>query len=148
MKKFLIILGVAVLAASCIGPQGPQGIPGRDGDSAPTFILHYTVYGGDWRKQYDDNGNFLFWYNDIPIPELSRNIFENGYFLAYVRSGDVQELIQTIIYNETDGQLWEGKYACEFYVGGATVMYQENDFANENYDPGTVEFRIVLVGER
>lgn len=144
MKKLFMILGVVMLTASCMGPAGPQGPPGRDGVGVTKYVIDFTVFERDWRKEYDPNGLFLYWYYDIPVRELTLDVMDYGAMLAYVCNGDIQELMQTVVFNEYDGQPFQGKWAAEFSPGEVRVMYQESDFMNENVSPGTARFRIVL----
>ena len=144
MKKLLVILTVTILAAGCRGPQGPQGPQGPAG-SLNKFTLEYTVYSRDWDAEFDSFGNFIGYWHEIDLPELTRNIYETGLYSAYLWDDNIQIPLPLIVYNETDGALWEKKISCDFAIGSAAVYYQENDFMNDGYKPEDMTFRIQLV---
>lgn len=144
MKKLLVIFAITILAAGCRGPQGPQGPQGPAG-SLNKFTLEYTIYSQDWSTDFDNNGNFIGYWHEIELPELTRNIYETGLYAAYLWDNNIQIPLPLIVYNETDGSLWQKKISCDFAIGSAAIYYQENDFMNENQSPATMTFRIQLV---
>ena len=73
MKKLLILIGAAVLLFGCTGPMGPQGPQGPQGEGSQTFTLTYKLASADWEKNTDAAGNFIGWWHEIQMPELSTN---------------------------------------------------------------------------
>lgn len=145
MKKLLILIGAAVLLFGCTGPMGPQGPKGPQGEGSQTFTLTYKLASADWVKNIDAAGNFIGWWHEIQMPELSTYVYEYGMYNVYLWDGNIQVPLPVIVYNETDNTLWKKKISCDFAVGSVTVYYQENDFMNEGYRPEDMTFRIHLV---
>ena len=145
MKKLLILIGAAVLLFGCTGPMGPQGPQGPQGEGSQTFTLTYKLASADWVKNTDAGGNFIGWWHEIQMPELSTYVYEYGMYNVYLWDGNIQVPLPVIVYNETDNTLWEKKISCDFEVGSVAVYYQENDFMNEGYRPEDMTFRIHLV---
>lgn len=96
-------------------------------------------------KNTDAAGNFIGWWHEIQMPELSTYVYEYGMYNVYLWDGNIQVPLPVIVYNETDNTLWEKKISCDFEVGSVAVYYQENDFMNEGYRPEDMTFRIHLV---
>lgn len=142
MKKLLLLFSVALLTFGCTGPQGPQG---PAGEGSMKFTLEFKVLSRDWVRNTDAGGNFIGWWYDISVPELTRYIYEYGIYNTYLWDGNVQVPLPIIVYNETDNQLWEKKISCDFAVGSVAVYYQENDFTNEGRQPEDMTFRIHMV---
>lgn len=145
MKKLLLLFSVALLTFGCTGPQGPQGPQGPAGEGSMKFTLEFKVLSRDWVRNTDAGGNFIGWWYDISVPELTRYIYEYGIYNTYLWDGNVQVPLPIIVYNETDNQLWEKKISCDFAVGSVAVYYQENDFTNEGRQPEDMTFRIHMV---
>lgn len=145
MKKLLILIGAAVLLFGCTGPMGPQGPQGPQGEGSQTFTLTYKLASADWEKNTDAAGNFIGWWHEIQMPELSTYVYEYGMYNVYLWDGNIQVPLPLFVYNETDNALWEKKISCDFAVGSVAVYYQENDFMNEGYRPEDMTFRIHLV---
>ena len=145
MKKLLILIGAAVLLFGCTGPMGPQGPQGPQGEGSQTFTLTYKLAYAVWVKNTDAAGNFIGWWHEIQMPELSTYVYEYGMYNVYLWDGNIQVPLPVIVYNETDNTLWEKKISCDFEVGSVAVYYQENDFMNEGYRPEDMTFRIHLV---
>ena len=89
MKKLLILIGAAVLLFGCTGPMGPQGPQGPQGEGSQTFTLTYKLASADWVKNTDAAGNFIGWWHEIQMPELSTYVYEYGMYNVYLwdRSG-------------------------------------------------------------
>lgn len=145
MKKLIILAAAMLFMFGCTGPQGPQGPMGPAGGGTSKYTLTYELASEDWIKQTDTNGNFIGWWHEIPMPELTGDIYEYGMYMAYLIDGNIQVPLPLIVYNETDETLWEKKISCDFAVGSVAVYYQENDFANEGYRPQDMIFRIQLI---
>lgn len=109
------------------------------------FTLEYKVLSRDWVRNTDTNGNFVGWWYEISVPELTRYVYEHGIYNTYLWDGNIQVPLPLIVYNETDNQLWEKKISCDFGVGSVAVYYQENDFANDGVQPEDMTFRIHMV---
>lgn len=145
MKKLIILAAAMLFMFGCTGPQGPQGPMGPAGEGASKYTLTYELASEDWIQQTDASGNFIGWWHEIPMPELTRDIYEYGMYMAYLIDGNIQVPLPLIVYNETDETLWEKKISCDFAVGSVAVYYQENDFGNEGYRPQDMTFRIQLI---
>lgn len=145
MKKLLLLFSVALLTFGCTGPQGPQGPQGPAGEGSMKFTLEFKVLSRDWVRNTDAGGNFIGWWYEISVPELTRYIYEYGIYNTYLWDGNVQVPLPLIVYNETDNKLWEKKISCDFAVGSVAVYYQENDFTNEGRQPEDMTFRIHMV---
>ena len=107
MKKLLILIGAAVLLFGCTGPMGPQGPQGPQGEGSQTFTLTYKLASADWVKNTDAAGNFIGWWHEIQMPELSTYVYEYGMYNVYLWDGNIQVPLPLIVYNETDNALWE-----------------------------------------
>ena len=145
MKRLLILAAMAVLAFGCTGPRGPQGPQGPAGESAMSYTFTYDLASQDWVMNTDAGGNFIGWWHEITLPELTRYVYDYGMYTTYLVDGNIQVPLPLIVYNETDGTLWERKISCDYAVGSVAVYYQENDFTNEGYRPESMTFRIKLV---
>lgn len=145
MKKLIILIAVAFFAFGCEGPQGPPGPQGRPGEGVSKSTVEFTLYSKDWKKWTTDNGAFLGWTFVADVPELTKPIFERGLCNVYLWEGNIQKQLPVTIYNEIDGQPYEGLIWYDFAVGSVAFYYQENDFKNENVRPATMNFRIQLI---
>lgn len=122
-----------------------RGLKVRREKGSQTFTLTYKLASADWVKNTDAAGNFIGWWHEIQMPELSTYVYEYGMYNVYLWDGNIQVPLPVIVYNETDNTLWEKKISCDFEVGSVAVYYQENDFMNEGYRPEDMTFRIHLV---
>ena len=95
MKKLLILIGAAVLLFGCTGPMGPQGPKGPQGEGSQTFTLTYKLASADWVKNTDAAGNFIGWWHEIQMPELSTYVYEYGMYNVYLWDGkeNIDEVI-------------------------------------------------------
>lgn len=145
MKKLLMLMSIALFAFGCTGPRGPQGPQGPAGEGFTKFTYEFKLLSQDWRKDTDPAGNFIGWWYEISLPELTRFVYEEGIYNTYLWDGNIQVPLPVIVYNETDSQLWEKKISCDYAIGSVAVYYQENDFTNEDRRPEDMVFRIHLV---
>lgn len=125
----------------------PDGTAGASRSAGRRFAdVHPDILASaDWEKNTDAAGNFIGWWHEIQMPELSTYVYEYGMYNVYLWDGNIQVPLPLIVYNETDNELWEKKISCDFAVGSVAVYYQENDFMNEGYRPEDMTFRIHLV---
>lgn len=126
-------------------PDGTAGASRSAGRRFADVPLTYKLASADWVKNTDAAGNFIGWWHEIQMPELSTYVYEYGMYNVYLWDGNIQVPLPVIVYNETDNTLWEKKISCDFEVGSVAVYYQENDFMNEGYRPEDMTFRIHLV---
>jgi len=170
MKKIIFLLSAVLwLFASCEGPAGRDGIDGldgidgrngtngrdgtdgRDGVGMYWFIKNYTVNTSQWQLIGKANELGSYYQASISVPELDRDIYENGNVFCYMfqRSNgvEVQTLLPfTVPYGESKANsdyLWTETYACDFSVGVVMFYVNYSDFVT-NIRPPTTTFRVVL----
>jgi len=133
------------LFACCEGPAG------RDGAETFWFVKSYTINTNQWQLVNGVDQIGSFYQAKISIPELDREIYENGNVFCYmfVRVNNVE--VQTPLpysnhYGKVVGgseELWTETFSFDFYRGGITFNVTYSDFYTNNR-PQTITFRVVL----
>ena len=146
MKKILLLMMIAIgLFASCMGP------PGRDGAEPYWFIKTYTINSNQWKLVNGVNELNSFYQAEVRIPELTKDIYEDGIVLCYmfqnVNGTEVQTLLPYVVpFGEERGDseyLWTEMFAWDFTPGSIMFYVNYSDFLTDNRPP-TTSFRVVL----
>jgi len=78
ISLFVSIITIFLLSYSCTGPRGEDGIDGIDGKNANVGAAIYDVAPAKWE------GNVDGFVTTLKVPELNKDIYENGAVLVYV----------------------------------------------------------------
>ena len=166
-KLFIFIAGLVLFLASCEGPMGPPGRDGRDGQNVVLHNFPIEVRNSNWEHTwvYMGGGTYTA---EIPIPELSTNIFNNGgvimvfreWFDAGVNNWVVTPLPQTIprieVLTDNDGEpildadgypiifTWTEHFNFDFTAGMLWIDFKTSDFIDSG-SPGIQFFRVLVI---
>ena len=170
MKKnlFIFIAGLMLFLASCEGPMGPPGRDGRPGQDVVLYNFPVEVRNSNWEHTWVHQGGGTYT-AEIPIPELSANIFNNGgvimvfreWFDAGVSNWVVTPLPQTIpgiggIITDIDGYpvfddfgypifyTWTEHFNFDFTAGMLWIDFKTSDFIDRG-SPGIQFFRVLVI---
>ena len=118
MKKIFAILLTALITTSCMGPQGPQGEPGKD---VNWKVYDFTIYSGDWQlyNGADQLGSYYMY-----IVEGSKAPYELEYVVK--KYGEVTgTLVGTL--NNGDNVFYPLPYECYYgeVVNGVEQLWSE-----------------------
>ena len=151
-----VALACALLASSCRGPAGRDGLDGRDG-LVNSKIIDLQINQNEW--SYTDGKDNNYFFATISVPELTWNIYNNGIIKIY-REYDTQTDKATQIelpyvrLNETqiDENTWEyfqETVDYEFTAGKITIFYTASDFGyewkNTAFVPEAMHFRLIMM---
>lgn len=139
MKKFAVIVALAALFASCKS----------DDLRMQKQIVDITVQSTHWQRQTDAGGNFIAFFNEIQMPELTRPFFEEGLYVSYYVWMDgnvrVQQPLPHIIFHEDgDGNRWTETISCDYSQGFMQFHVRYSDFFDEERPP-TMNFRFIVL---
>ncbi len=140
------LIAGAALTTACEGPMGP---PGHDGRLYKTVVDNIEILPGDWRGYTVDN-LFDHYFVDIEMPELTREVFYDGFYYTYWKYMDGQVLVQegegVSMYLERE--LPNGEWvaytetiSCSYEVGSMRISISRSDFWDGR--PGRLVFRFV-----
>ncbi|MCQ2335309.1 MAG: hypothetical protein MJZ89_05670 [Paludibacteraceae bacterium] len=161
MKKLFTFLSVMLMAlsfASCRGPQGPKGDPGRDG-LVFYKVIDLDVTSNQWGYSDQDNNNYFF--AKFNVPELTWDIYNNGIIKVYreynTGSNNASQVeLPFVRHNEylsnSNGQQFWGFYTetvdYEFTAGQVIIYYTASDFDYEldtSFVPEGMHFRLIMM---
>ena len=148
MKKSVLLLSLLVLTfVSCEGPAGRDGFDGLDGAETYWFVRNYPITR--WELINGEDQLNSYFRSTINIPELDRDIFENGHVLCYMYlDANHQTLLPyTLHKGKNDGNtelLWTETYSYEFSLRTITFYLEYSDFYTSNPPPSSITFRVVL----
>ena len=155
MRKYQIILLLAVLAQLLCACKGDKGEPGRNG-AASIQIVVINVPQESW--QYSDAGSNNYFFATVDMPEIPETVFDGGLIkmyrtfnydtknatqmeMPYIRHSEMQNQAgEWIFYTETVDY--------EFGIGTITVYYTASDFDYEldnTFVPEAMQFRCVIM---
>ena len=135
MKKVLFsFLAVLFLAVACQSPPEPP------------IVINVEVRNTNWVHTWADHGDLFSCL--IPVPQLTRNIANNGAVMVYLEWTENRVTWQRPLPQAipaTDGvNLWTEHIDFEFSAGFIQIFFTISDFYYE-WLPGTHNFRIVLM---
>ena len=147
MKKFLFVISLVLFGlTSCVeGPRGPAGPPGP---SNVLISIPVEVRNANFQHTWVYQGGHFSAF--IPVPELTRGIFNNGAIMVYRKwfDRDINDWLgQPLPFTLplTDGvNLWTEQFDFDFGVGNVVIYFTVSDFFYDGA-PGTQNFRIVLL---
>lgn len=150
MKRFLLLLFLTLTVfTACEGPSGPPGRDGQDGDSMYWFVKTYTIHEKDWKLYTDEDGLNPYYMCEVPIKELSDDIYYDGNVFAYlIMNFDQQNEVQTPLpythpAENVQGQEWSEIVHFDYMPGSIAFYVTYSDFAT-NVWPGDLHFRVVM----
>ena len=142
MKKILFLLSVtALLFVSC-----------ESQNDMYKFVKTYTIHSDQWELEGGRDQLNSFYQAEIRIPELNRDIYEDGNVFCYMYQIVDGVKVQTLLpFNLPLGQgnpngsehLWTETYAYDFTIGSIMLYVNRSDFYTNNRPP-TTSFRVVL----
>ena len=153
MKKLFFLLSVAFLTlASCEGPPGRDGFDGRDGAETYWFVQTYTISSDQWVLINGEDQLNSYFRAQRSIPELDRELYENGnvrcYMFQNINGTEVQTPLPFTVPLGEEGNggkdiLWTETVSFDFSPGRVTFYVNYSDFVTR-VRPGTITFRVVL----
>jgi hypothetical protein len=167
MKKLIGCLVMIMLAfAACEGPMGPAGRDGWDGkDGAETkwWIKDFTIVKenpkkDEWQWQLVGEPNDIgsYFYCICDVPEITRDIYNDGAIIAYYRYvDDFGDEVQTvlpytyydIVVDNNDNEFpYCVQYSYDTTVASIAFKLVFSDFYTKEYGPpANCKFRLVLI---
>jgi hypothetical protein len=144
MKKVLFsFLAVLFLFASC---EGPPGRDGRDGRDTVRMIFDYEIRNSNWPLTWQWTGDAYVCV--ISIPQLTRQIYENGVVMVFHEwfDGSIwrQQPLPQSIPQGNGVDLWTEHLDFDYFIGGIRIFYSNSDFFYE-MSPGIRFFRVVFL---
>jgi len=159
MKKILFLLSATLwLFASCEGPAGRNGFDGRDGKDGKDgaglywYVDDYIISSNQWQLVNDVDQLNSYFRASITIPELTRDIYDDGNVFCYlyqtINGLEVQTPLPYTVPLGQEGSgntvfLWTETIAFDFAPGRITFYVNYSDFFTSNR-PSTMKFRVVL----
>jgi hypothetical protein len=132
MKKALIPLLLLPLLISCEINQS---------SSLEVTIEH--VNSSDWIAGVDNDGNNLFYYYNIPAPQITQFAYDQGIVNAFCILGESQQMLPYVRhFEDTNLYNWTRTVDFEYTPGLITVYVTRSDFATVR--PPAMDFRIVV----
>lgn len=131
---------------ACEGPAGP---PGQDGSGMYWFVDTYTIREKDWKMYSDPDGRNPYYMCEVPIKELTNDLYVDGNVFAYLiqnpgQNNEVQTpLPYTLPLENTEDARWSEIINFDFMPGSIAFYVTYSDFA-VNVPPGELQFRVVL----
>ncbi|MBQ7448458.1 MAG: hypothetical protein IJS73_01500 [Paludibacteraceae bacterium] len=169
MKKYLYIFLFALLGvlSSCNGRDGRDGRDGKDGQDGFANIKNITFtvepFGQTNGWGYSNLPDNNYFSAEIGVPELTKDIFDNGVVKVYrVFNDDPKNLVQQALpctnhkevfiqqNGETVTALYTETLDFQYAEGFVYLYYTLSDFAYEfdestDVEPTRMSFRIVLM---
>ncbi|MGV8094530.1 MAG: hypothetical protein AB2L24_21970 [Mangrovibacterium sp.] len=141
MKKLILFLFTAVLAASCEGPAGPMGPPG---EGANWEVTDFNITSWD----RDAQGGFFF--KHYTFHQLDDFIYNDGIVIAYIEfNGAYQTPLPYTRYREEviggEAYRWSELIDFEYTVGEITFYLTPSDFDTVAETPAPARIRVVLL---
>lgn len=141
-------------AVVAIAVAATTGCDVNSGFGSPMVIDNIPVNPEDWRVMLEE-GRFGYFFFDVPLKEITPEVFDTGSFTTYWRYGerrdgidvDVQELLPAVINLERfESNRWvyyTETISCNYEVGYMRVMISRSDFYDLRPDK-TLYFRTVI----
>ena len=167
MRNFLGCLMMFMLAfTACEGPMGPagrdgwDGKDGKDGKETKWWIRDFTVENTnvkkDWKLAGSPNDIGSYFYCIFDVPEITRDIYNDGAIIAYYRYvDDFGDEVQTvlpytyydIVVDNNDNEFpYSVQYSYDTTVGSIAFKVVFSDFFTKDYGPPpSCKFRLVLI---
>lgn len=145
----LLIILFTTITTSCQGPEGPMGPMGPSGEGTSWATQSYHIKASDWKLQGKTNELNSYYYVNISIPDLDKNIFQYGSVLAYLETEPgIKNGLPYVSHRggkDNLGEfLWTQTYDFDFYPGGATIYLTYSDF-NTTVRPSAETIHFILM---
>jgi len=138
MKKILLFTLFAVILVSCRGPKG------NDGLLSVWKVIEIPVAASDWQAYRDSEGLNLYYAVDVPVPEITRDIFLDGLIQCYLYNDGRQIVLPSVRhYQNKFGDYWTQTIDYEYYVNGISFYVTNSDFAID--PPGNMLFVLQIL---
>ncbi len=141
-KRLLMAVAVAMAVVATSGCDVDAEF------SSPVVVDNIPILPNDWKTMLFEDGQFDYYYFDVPLREITPEVFDTGSYATYWRYGerrdgvnvDVQEplpaVIKQINYIET--------ISCSYDVGYVRIMISRSP-STFNFRPDkTLYFRTVV----
>ncbi len=137
MKKLLLLFAIALFAASCEGPQGPQG------EGTNWEVINIKVKSTDWVRNTDTN-NAVYYSAMVSVPKLTEFVYDFGNVINYIYYGTSQQTLPTVRHNKDDkNNYWTTTIDYDFAIGNVKYYVTNSDFFDQV--PSDMYFRLVLM---
>lgn len=135
MKKLLLLVAVALMAASC--EKTEEHAPRRT-------IIDFVVQANHWIPASDNTGASWFYYT-ADFPEMTNYLYDNGITAAYIEIDGVQEPLPSPFPVDDNGTLYQNYITYKYAPGEITFFYTNSDFMYQPNEPGTMRFRVITL---
>jgi len=130
MKKVFFICFMAVFLTSCEKTTIiDNGLLWR--------IVELRVPASDWRV---GDG---FYFVNFTLPELSRDIYQNGLVQCYIDYGNAQAILPLVRHHGDGEFLWTQTIDYEYSINRITIFVTNSDFFLD--PPGRMDFVLHLI---
>jgi hypothetical protein len=101
-----------------------------------TQTIYYSVDVNEWKVIYDEWGKYQYLYCTFREPYLTRNVYENGMIVAYMRfdDGQLSPLPFSDFWVDSNGYKWEEQVTCEIEPGQVTFIFKADDHGDVSYN--------------
>jgi hypothetical protein len=139
INYFTTVIFLTVLAYSCVGPKGEDGLDGRD---ANVKVAIYDIEPEKWA------GNFDGYVTTLNVPELTNNIYYNGAVLVYMlrNENNANRSFNQLPYTWLNNQFSE-YVDFEAFIGEIDITIRWVDYGKNNTEAptGLYTFKVLVV---
>ena len=144
----LMVLSLTIISCEpevIVGPEGPQGPAGLDGN-ANVVSIEKTVGSTDWIAE-GSAGEDLYYYYEISVPQITQDILDDGFVIVFLKSGDYYTALPTVYYFYSSTYDYYYSTTIRYHFGPRTVRLEIQDSDLFTYRPEkTLAFKIVVIG--
>ncbi len=127
-----------------MGPEGPAGKDGIDGNANVKSITE-SVLSSDWIAEGTE-GEDLYFYYEIPVPEITDDIIHSGAVIVYVKENDGSYVILPAAFNFYSNNYKSYYFTTIGFAINTGKLIIDVDYTDLNtYRPDTMEFKIVII---
>jgi len=141
ITTLVLIFAFIFLCFSCVGPQGEDGIDGRDGNANVGSAI-YDIDASGWE------GNVDGFVTTLNVPELTKNIYENGAVLVYLLKNEStpDKSFSQLPYTWLNNTMTE-YMDFDAYIGSIdiTLRWVDNGVNNTEAPKGRYTFKVIVI---
>jgi hypothetical protein len=131
-----------LISFSCIGPRGEDGIDGIDGKDANVGSAIYDVGPSKWA------GNIDGFVTTLNVPELNKDIYENGAVLVYMLKNEnsADQSFNQLPYTWLNNSITE-YMDFDAFIGSIdiTLRWVDNGVNNTEAPKDNYTFKVIVI---
>jgi len=137
MKRLIFILFLPVLLVSCVSYV----------DEVNMQTVNLSIKASDWVSHADNNGRNSYYSTSFTMPEITRDVFENGSVQVYIYIDDqIQQVLPyTRHFEDVYGARWTRTVDYDFSEGELIVYVTYSDF--RLYNPGVMSLKVAVLSQ-